>query len=156
MTLISAFTIGLPSFVLALEPNHDRVRGHFLRNCVTFSVPGALCSIISILVTTIVGNLSMDLSYEQISTLCVYLMSYVGVLLVIRLSIPFTPIRWVLLAVIVGGLLCASQLFPGMFDIQPLTQHMAIILISGLVFNTIVFQLLYNISERIYAESIEN
>jgi hypothetical protein len=41
-----------------------------------------------------------------------------------------------------------------MFDIQPLTQHMVIILISGLVFNTIVFQLLYNTSERIHAKMI--
>jgi cation-transporting ATPase E len=155
MTLISAFTIGLPSFVLALEPNHDRVKGHFLQNCITFSVPGALCSIISILVTTIVGNEFLGLSYAQISTLCVYLMSYVGILLIIRLSIPFTPVRWALLVVVVGGLISVALLFSNIFDIAPLTQHMAFILVGGLIFNTVVFQFLYNESEKIHTRRLQ-
>ncbi|MCF0253443.1 MAG: tripartite tricarboxylate transporter permease [Duodenibacillus sp.] len=39
MTLISAFTIGLPSFVLALEPNHDLVRGHYKKLPIVTGVP---------------------------------------------------------------------------------------------------------------------
>lgn len=50
MTLISAFTIGIPSFVLALEPNRERIRGRFLGNVIVRSIPGAVCSVCCILV----------------------------------------------------------------------------------------------------------
>ena len=66
LTLISAFTIGLPSFVLALEPNKDLVRGHFLPNAVVHSIPGAVCAVVSIVVLTIVGNEAIGLDYRQV------------------------------------------------------------------------------------------
>lgn len=41
LTLVSALTIGYPSFVLALEPNHDRIQGSFILNVVSRSIPTA-------------------------------------------------------------------------------------------------------------------
>ena len=41
LTLISFITIGVPSFVLALEPNHDPIRGKFMRNVLRQAFPGA-------------------------------------------------------------------------------------------------------------------
>lgn len=35
LTLISTVTIGIPSFVLALEPNKERIKGKFLRNVIS-------------------------------------------------------------------------------------------------------------------------
>lgn len=57
MTLISAFAIGIPSFVLALEPNRERIRGRFLDNVVVKSIPGAVCSVCCILAANIAGLL---------------------------------------------------------------------------------------------------
>ena len=94
MTLISAFTIGIPSFVLALEPNHERIRGRFLDNVIVKSIPGAVVSVCCILAANIAGYYLMGLDYKQVSTLCVLLTSWVGCNLVVRLSIPFTPGMW--------------------------------------------------------------
>ncbi len=143
MTLISAFTIGLPSFVLALQPNHDLVRGHFLRNCVTRSIPGAICGVASIVVLCAVGYAGLGLAYDQVSTLCVLAVAFVGVLLIVRLCIPFNPLRAALLVVVVVGTVLGATLFHGFFDITPLTAPMAALLTAVCAVDAVAFHLLY-------------
>ena len=46
VSLISMFTIGIPSFVLALEPNKDLIRGHFLTNVLVRALPAGLTDFI--------------------------------------------------------------------------------------------------------------
>ena len=50
LTLISTFTVGLPSFFLALEPNHERIRGRFLRKILSSALPGAAAVTLACLV----------------------------------------------------------------------------------------------------------
>lgn len=145
LTLISAFTIGLPSFVLALEPNKDLVRGHFLPNAVVHSIPGAVCAVVSIVVLTIVGNEAIGLDYRQVSTLCVMVVGLLGIMLVIRLSIPFTPLRWGLLVVVIGGLLIGVVGFGWLFDIAPFTPEMWQSFGIAALANIVAFNHLYNV-----------
>lgn len=145
LTLISAFTIGLPSFVLALEPNKDLVRGHFLPNAVVHSIPGAVCAVVSIVVLTIVGNEALGLDYRQVSTLCVMVVGLLGIMLVIRLSIPFTPLRWGLLVVVIGGLLIGVVGFGWLFDIAPFTPEMWQSFGIAALVNIVAFNYLYNV-----------
>ena len=145
LTLISAFTIGLPSFVLALEPNKDLVRGHFLPNAVVHSIPGAVCAVVSIVVLTIVGNEALGLDYRQVSTLCVMEVGLLGIMLVIRLSIPFTPLRWGLLVVVIGGLLIGVAGFGWLFDIAPFTPEMWQSFGIAALVNIVAFNYLYNV-----------
>ncbi|WP_217428428.1 HAD-IC family P-type ATPase [Microlunatus speluncae] len=42
-TLINAFTIGLPAFLLALAPTFDRAKPHFVRRVLTFAIPAGIC-----------------------------------------------------------------------------------------------------------------
>ena len=143
MTLVSAFTIGLPSFVLALEPNHDLVRGHFLRNCITRSIPGAICGLASIVALCAIGYGAIGLAYDQVSTLCVLTVAFIGVLLILRLCIPFNPLRIALLVVAVAGTALGVVLFPHLFDIAPLTGPMTMLFIPTLAIDAVAFQLLY-------------
>lgn len=145
LTLISAFTIGLPSFVLALEPNKDLVRGYFLPNAVVHSIPGAVCAVVSIVVLTIVGNEAIGLDYRQVSTLCVMVVGLLGIMLVIRLSIPFTPLRWGLLVVVIGGLLIGVVGFGWLFDIAPFTPEMWQSFGIAALVNIVAFNYLYNV-----------
>ena len=145
LTLISAFTIGLPSFVLALEPNKDLVRGHFLPNAVVHSIPGAVCAVVSIVVLTIVGNEAIGLDYRQVSTLCVMVVGLLGIMLVIMLSIPFTPLRWGLLVVVIGGLLIGVVGFGWLFDIAPFTPEMWQSFGIAALVNIVAFNYLYNV-----------
>ena len=88
--------------ILALEPNRDRIRGRFLENVIVKSIPGAVCAVLGVLAVNAVGRLALGLDYGQVSTLCVLLVAWVGVMLIVRLSVPFTPIRSALLVVVVG------------------------------------------------------
>lgn len=155
MTLISAFTIGLPSFVLALEPNHDLVRGHFLKNCIVRSIPGAICVIVSIVTVNIVGYVACGLDYAQVSTLCVLLTSLIGVMLVIRLSVPYTPIRAALLVVVLGGIVLGCTAFGWFFNIAAMTEAtwwlFAIIGIADIV----AFQLIFTAFDRRGKQALE-
>ena len=132
MTLISAFTIGVPSFVLALEPNHDRIKGHFLTNVIVRSIPSAVVIVIAILVINIIGYNVFQFDYGQISTMCVLTMSIIGFMLVIRLSIPFTPIRIGLIIVIVGGTILGCVFFGNLFNIAALVINVQLHIIEFL------------------------
>lgn len=48
MSLISTAIIGFPSFVLALQPNHERIRGSFLGNVLARSMPGSIAVIFAV------------------------------------------------------------------------------------------------------------
>ena len=148
MTLISAFTIGIPSFVLALEPNRDRIRGRFLENVIVKSIPGAVCAVLGVLAVNAVGRLALGLGYGQVSTLCVLLVAWVGVMLIVRLSVPFTPIRSALLVVVVGGTVLGATLFHGLFGIVPFTLPMAVLFAACAVAAAALFHWLYGVLGR--------
>lgn len=150
MTLISTFTIGIPSFVLALEPNHDRIKGHFLENVVVRSIPGALCAVVGILVINAFGY-GMGMDYAQVSTLCVLLTSWVGINLVFRLSIPFTPIRIALLVVVIGGTVGGALLFPKLFGIAAFTHPMTVLFVAAAVGIAVLFHLFFSYMDAWHA-----
>ncbi|WP_139650875.1 HAD-IC family P-type ATPase [Raoultibacter phocaeensis] len=145
MTLISAFTIGLPSFVLALEPNKDRIKGKFLVNVIVRSLPGSLTAILVVLGLNIVSYTALGLDYGQVSTMCVLATAWVGLLLIVRISYPFTPIRIALIAVVVGGVILGSTVFANLFGIEPFTQTMIVAFAVAAVAAVPVFNLLYSV-----------
>lgn len=143
MTLISAFTIGLPSFVLALEPNKDRIKGRFLENVIVKSIPGAVCAVLTILIVNAVGYNLLHIDYEHVSTLCVLLTAWIGALLIVRLSVPFTPIRVALLVVVVGGTVLGATLLHSLFGIEPFTFGMTVLFAILALGTAVLFHVLY-------------
>ena len=156
MTLISAFTIGLPSFVLALEPNKDRIKGRFLENVIVKSIPGAICAVLTILIVNTVGYNVLHLDYERVSTLCVLLTAWIGALLIVRLSIPFTPIRAALLVVVVGGTVLGATVLHGLFGIEPFTFGMTVLFTVLAIGVTGLFHVLFGIFDAWHAKRLAN
>ena len=143
ITLISAFSIGIPSFVLALEPNHDRVKGHFLENVIVRSIPGAATTIVAVLVFNFVGYDVFGMSYSQVSTLCTLCLAWIGANLVFRLSLPLTPIRVALLIVVVGGTVGCSAFLPGLFAIAAFTPEMTLLFVPVSLVAAALFHALF-------------
>ena len=110
-TLINTFTIGIPSFILALEPNKDRIRGKFLVNIIRKSLPGALTMITNILLLVAV-SLFLHLPNEQISTLAVILTGFTGLLTLLKVCVPFNLLRSALYTLMVVGFIMAMLFFP--------------------------------------------
>ena len=127
-TLINAFTIGAPSFLLALEPNKERVQGRFVTNVLMKAVPGAITMSANVLLVMAI-SMYIPFSVEQLSTLCVLATSFTGLLVLFRVCWPLNWVRGGLFCVLSAALIAA--LFLGMYvlptellSLVPLTKSM--------------------------------
>ena len=120
LTLISTLTIGIPSFFLALEPNHDLVRGKFLHNVFRRAFPGGLTAIIVILFAELFVY-TFDLTLGELSTICVILMAINGILVIYYAARPLDVKRWVLLIAMAVGLLIAMIFYGEVFSLTALS-----------------------------------
>ena len=100
MSLISSLTIGLPAFVLALEPNHDRVNGKFLINVISKAIPSGITTVINILLLVLLANL-FKITNDQTSTIAVLVTGYTAILLIYRISKPLNLLRKSLLVLLI-------------------------------------------------------
>ncbi len=144
LSFVGGLTIGLPSFVLALQPNKDRIKGNFFANIISRAIPGAFVIIMNILVTTFVGKY-IGFSGESISTIAVYLTAFVGLLMVIRLSIPFNGLRITLVVVITVMLIGGFILFDSMLSLVQLNMTEWIFAGSSAVVSFMIFNILYSV-----------
>ena len=101
MSLISLAIIGLPSFVLALEPNHERVSGNFLANVLARSLPASAAIVLAAGGCSLAGS-ALDAEASQVSTACVILTCLVGLCLIFRISQPLNALRGTLLGVVIA------------------------------------------------------
>lgn len=100
MSLISSLTIGLPAFILALEPNHDRVNGKFLINVIGKAIPSGITTVINILLLVLLANL-FKITNDQTSTIAVLVTGYTAILLIYRISKPLNLLRKSLLVLLI-------------------------------------------------------
>lgn len=119
LTLISSLTIGAPSFFLALEPNHERVRGHFLRTVITRAVPGALAVTICALAACFLEKLGW--SHEACSTLATLSAAVAGLVTLLVTCLPFTRLRAFVCVAMCVGMALSVTLIPGVYYLVPLT-----------------------------------
>ncbi|MFJ4692912.1 HAD-IC family P-type ATPase [Streptomyces sp. NPDC088766] len=56
LTLLSTLTIGVPAFFLALAPNKERARPHFVRRVMRYAVPGGVLAAVATFVTYLVAR----------------------------------------------------------------------------------------------------
>ncbi|MFB7593575.1 HAD-IC family P-type ATPase [Streptomyces sp. NPDC056160] len=56
LTLLSTLTIGVPAFFLALAPNTERARPHFVRRVMRYAVPGGVLAAVATFVTYLIAR----------------------------------------------------------------------------------------------------
>lgn len=113
VSLISMFTIGIPSFVLALEPNKELIRGHFLTNVLVRALPAGLTDFI-VVSGLVIFCREFQVDLDCLSTSCTILVAIVGFMILHRIARPMNTGHIVMLVgVITGWILC--MLFGGSF-----------------------------------------
>lgn len=120
LTLITTFTIGAPSFILALEPNTDLVKGKFLLKIVSRSLPTALTVIFNVILVTCFSAV-FDLSYDLQSTICVYLTAITGFIYLYKICYPFSIVRRILFFVLFNGFLYSIIYQYNFFSLLPIS-----------------------------------
>lgn len=96
LTLISALTIGIPSFVLAMENNYDRVKGKFMQNVLRRALPGGLTNIV-LLVGVELFTIAFSFERNILSTISTVLIGTVGLLVIYYVAKPLNWKRIVLI-----------------------------------------------------------
>ncbi|MDL2235831.1 HAD-IC family P-type ATPase [Christensenellaceae bacterium OttesenSCG-928-L17] len=117
LTLISACTVGIPSAVLSLEPNRSRVKGSFIKNVLVNAIPGALCVFIYSIATYIIAPY-FDFSVAERSTLCVCLAGTAGLMVLLRVCLPFERRRGILWFSMVALFFTCATVLSGWFDLS--------------------------------------
>ncbi len=139
MTLISTVTIGIPSFILALEPNRERIQGNLFKNIVSKSLPTAL-TIVSALMICVGMYMGFNLSLQKYGLLTTATTSLIGIMLIYNISVPLNKLRKALLWGVIILLFVGLIYFQDLLSIEPLT-FLNILIISAI---TIVSMLIHD------------
>lgn len=150
LTFISSITIGIPSFILALEPNNERISGSFLANVLKKSFPSALTMILGVLFLTLFKG-PLNLTNPQVSTLSVIVAFAVGFMLMFKLCLPFNALRGALFGTMVAAFFVGYIGCMDLVSMVPLTAPMLFILIPLLIVS-IVFMVQTNHFMEHFAE----
>lgn len=113
LTPISALTVGLPSFILALEPNYQAIKKRFMLNVMETALPGALSVVFYTVIIQVIGRI-FSLSYSTTSTLTVLMTGIVGFCALAAISWPLNRGKLVLIVSLIVAFLAV---FLGLGDI---------------------------------------
>ena len=152
LTLTSMVTIGIPSFILALEPNNDRINGKIIVNVLKRSIPTAL-TIVSIILIIMILPSFIRLSDDEVSTLCVIMTAIISFILLYRISVPFNKNRRILFYFLISVFVLEIIFMREFFSLTLLTPIL-IILIAGLFSISVMIYnfftgLFYKINDKI-------
>lgn len=149
LSLISVVTIGIPSFILALEPNNERVKGNFLRQVISKALPSGLCVAINIFILAMLNRNGIILD-KDFSSLCVISTGMCGLILLFKLCktrkgentrLPFSIFRLALgiclTCIFVFGLTSLNWLF-SIVPLEPLILPIIFILVLSIVNFTVL------------------
>lgn len=120
ISLISMFTIGLPGFLLALEPNRDRIEGNFMANVMLKALPAGLTDVLSVGALVICGQV-FNLPSEDIATAGTMLLAVVGFMIIIKISHPFNKMKYGVLLINIVGLLFCGLFLGRLFAIESIS-----------------------------------
>lgn len=154
LTFIGALSIGIPSFVLALEPNKNRVHGHFLVNVLKKALPGA---------TFVITNLALVQVFlfffpagrVESSTINLYGLAIAALLQLVECCIPFNYTRVVLCGGLIGLFIFGITFFKELLGISYLNPLqwifiIGLVAVSGTVYSAYSLMFSKRISEKGY------
>ena len=94
MLPLEMLVIGLPSYILALQPNKELIKGDFIPQVLKRSIPCALVLFFNILTIVILNHNTSTLLPEEFMTLSTMLLACIGFINLVWICVPFTALRY--------------------------------------------------------------
>lgn len=116
ISLISMFTIGVPAFLLALQPNKNIIKGHFLSNVMIKALPAGITDFLVVGALVIFGQV-FEVTESDISTACTMLIAIVGFMILYHISKPMNVLRWCIWGGCIAGLIICSLFLSDLFAV---------------------------------------
>lgn len=128
ISFITMFTIGIPGFMLALEPNNKRIEGRFLKNVMLKALPAGLTDVMAVGALVICGEV-FSLPKNDIATACTMLLSVVGFIILVKISNPFNTVKYGILIFNILGLIFCGIFLSHLFAISQMSSIVILLLI---------------------------
>ena len=144
LTLVSALTIGMPSFLLALEPNFEQVKGKFLPQVLRNALPGGLTNIIVVLLTQWYMQ-NHGYTLDETQTICTAVLAMTGLLVLLQVCRPFSTFRKIIWGAMAVGLVGSFLLLGSVFELQLPGPQVKVLLAALLVITPAVFLAMHGI-----------
>lgn len=120
LTLFSTAAVGMPSFLLAFEPNRARVEGGFLPYVLSKALPGGLTIALGAWALSVLGA-RHQLSGAEAGTLATLYLVAVGLMVLFSACWPLNWKRGGVFLASAAALSAALLVFPSFFELVPLS-----------------------------------
>jgi cation-transporting ATPase E len=151
LSLISALTIGVPSFFLAMEPNYERVQGRFLSSVLRRAFPGGLTNIFMVVAAQLL-LMPQGVPMGQIQTVCTAILAVNGMMVLLSVCRPFDLFRRLVWFAMAGALLFSFLLLGQLFQLQAVDASARLVMVVLLCLTPVVYILnhrLFRIAEHL-------
>ena len=118
LTVITALTVGIPSFFFALEPNEERIRGRFLTGALKSAFPAGAGAFSGLVLAQL-----LPLEGVALSTASAMVLTVVGLLELWQVSRPQTALRKAVVAAMAVALVGAFLLIGPVFAVNIYVWH---------------------------------
>lgn len=127
VSLGSAFTIGIPAFLLTFEENQKKQQnGNFMRKVFTNSLPAAITSFLAIVAMVRFSDL-FNVGIKEITTVCSYLFFTGGFLILYKIIRPLNKYRTSVMFLCILGIILTINIIPNFFAIKEISERSAIL-----------------------------
>lgn len=146
LSIISALTIGVPGFFLAMEPNYERVRGKFLPTVLRQALPGGITNVLVVVIAHFM-MVTFGLPLADSATVCTAVLAVVGMMVLYRVSVPFDKFRGLVWGAMAVALLGCFTLLRSPFNLMIADSRSWLVMLAALVMAPTVFFVL----QRLFA-----
>lgn len=147
LSLVSSITIGIPAFILALEPNKSIVKGNFFINVLRKSLPGGLTIVINVITVMIMAKI-IGFNEEIISTMAVILVAITGFILLYKICYRFNLLRKILYIVLIIIFLSCIIGLHNLFELVLLRPIYIVFIVLISILDVGLFNLISNFCEK--------
>ena len=151
LTFITTFTIGAPSFILALEPNDKLVEGNFLFKIFAKALPTALTVVFNVVIVSAFSSI-FNLSYELQSSISVILTTITGLYYLFKICYPLNIFRGTLFGVMFSGFIYCLLFQPTFFNLIPMDKVSFLIVIVLAIDSFYIYKLLNFIITKLFSK----
>ncbi len=100
LTLVGSLTVGIPSFALAMEINHKRIEGDFLKKILINALPAGMLVVTSIILVITLGYVTGTEAF-YVKAICAYSLAIGSFINLINVCRPINRYRAVIIGVLV-------------------------------------------------------
>ena len=162
VSMVTMFTIGIPSFLLAQIPNENLIRGKFILNVLHKATPAALTNLAMISIMMVAGRV-MNLRFEVLSTCCTMVWAVVGLTYLYRICKPFDIYKKIIFALCTGGMIFSMIFLKNLFGLERdlgfegwmLVTIVAILTIPMLKFQAWLIEKIIGLYEKYIVKTVE-